>query len=85
VFFHSGLCALDNPTNAKIITLKRDAVHTWVILHSMKNSGDLHEYRPTILMLCLFSNLLIQAKFIWMYSRKATKAGFSPTILLLTG
>jgi len=48
------------------------------------NSGDLHEYRPTILM-CLYSNLLIQAKFIWMYSRKATKPGLTPRILLLTG
>lgn len=28
-FFHPGLRALDNPTNAKITTLKRDAVHTW--------------------------------------------------------
>jgi hypothetical protein len=51
----------------------------------MNNSGDLHENRPTISMLCLYSNLLIQAKFIWTYSRKATKDGFSPRILLLTG
>jgi hypothetical protein len=27
VFFHSGLCALDNPTNAKITTLKRCCTH----------------------------------------------------------
>jgi len=31
------------------------------------------------------SNLLIQAKFSCRYSRTATKAGFSPGILLLTG
>lgn len=27
VFFHPGLCALANPTNVKMVTLRTDAVH----------------------------------------------------------
>lgn len=74
VFFHPGLCGLANPSTVKT-TLRRDAIHTWglqsqAILHRMNKGGDLPERRPTILMLHLNSNLLIQSKFIWTYGRK---------------